>query len=141
MLSLVLKLMAPVFVLVGLIHVVLGVEAELLLGASLPPDVISDPALDSQNRFYGAAFSAYGFLFFVCAGDLDKHRVTLRVLLGTFFAAGCARLVSIAVYGMPPAPILVLLVTELVLPPALAWWHARTLDLSASTRGVGDDVG
>jgi hypothetical protein len=51
-----LKLVAPVFVLVGALHLVLGVGADALLGARLPAEAFTDPALNSQNRFYGVAF-------------------------------------------------------------------------------------
>ena len=62
MLPTALKITAPVFVLVGCLHLVLGLNADLLLGANIGADVISDPVLDSQNRFYGVAFTVYGFL-------------------------------------------------------------------------------
>ena len=123
-----LKVLAPVFVGVGLLHLILGVRADVFLGASLPEAALTDPVLDSQNRFYGVAFSAYGFLIWVCAGDLVKYRTVLQILLGLFFAAGCARVVSIAIYGLPSYLVLVLLASELILPPILAWWHKRNLD-------------
>jgi hypothetical protein len=49
----------------------------------------------------------------------------LRWALWVFFAAGVARLVSVAIYGVPPPPVLVLLIIELVVPPALVWWLSR----------------
>ena len=57
-LELVLKLCAPVFLLVGVLHLAIGVEADVLLGAKLPAAALADPALDSQNRFYGVAVVA-----------------------------------------------------------------------------------
>ncbi|MSP60793.1 MAG: hypothetical protein EXR72_10710 [Myxococcales bacterium] len=48
----VLKLLAPIAILVGLLHVAMGLRTDVMLGAKLPVDVISDPVLDSQNRFY-----------------------------------------------------------------------------------------
>ena len=127
MLPLTLKILAPVFVLVGTLHLLLGVQADVLLGAQLSEAAINDPVLDSQNRFYGVAFSAYGFLLFLAATDLAKYRVVFRILLAVFFAAGCARLVSIAVHGLPSVLVILLLATELLLPPLLAWWHQQVL--------------
>jgi hypothetical protein len=40
-----LKVVASVPILVGLLHLVLGLNADVLLGAKLPASVIADPAL------------------------------------------------------------------------------------------------
>ena len=121
-LSLALKVVSPVIVLVGCLHLVLGLNAEVLLGANIGQETVSDPVLDSQNRFYGVVFTAYGFLFYICASNLTKYQTILRTLLWVFFAAGCARLVSIVVHGMPSNYVLMLLATELIVSPiALAW--------------------
>lgn len=125
--ALALKLCAPIFLLVGALHLMLGVEADVLLGASLPAEAVVDAALDSQNRFYGVSFTVYGVLLYVCARDVPKYALVLRCLLAVFFAAGLARLVSIAVRGMPPPMILLLLSSELVLPPLFAIWLRRLL--------------
>lgn len=127
-LLIVLKVMSPIFVLVGVLHLALGLNADVLLGANLAGDVLSDPVLDSQNRFYGVAFSAYGFLIYLCATDLVKYQAVLRTLLLVFFAAGCARIVSIMLYGLPSELVLLLLASELLLPPILIVWMARTID-------------
>jgi hypothetical protein len=122
-----LKLVAPVLVLVGALHLVLGVGADALLGAKLPPEALTDPALNSQNRFYGVAFSLYGVLLYLCATDLPKYATVLRCVLWVFFAGGLARLVSIATHGVPPPQVLALLVTELALPPMLHLWLSKAL--------------
>ena len=123
--ELVLKLSAPIFLLVGLLHLIFGVGAEVMIGARLPAEALSDPVLDSQNRFYGISFSLYGVLLFLCATDLKKYGTVLRCVLWAFFAAGLARLVSIATHGMPSMPVLVLLGSEIVLPPLLIGWFSK----------------
>ncbi len=125
--SLILKLSAPIFFLVGALHLVFGVSADVLLGAKLGAGVVADPALDSQNRFYGVAFALYGVLLLVCASNIPKYATVLRCVIWVFFAAGIARLVSIAIYGVPPPLVLTLLASELVLPPILALWLGRVL--------------
>lgn len=122
-----LKLVAPVFALVGAVHLALGVGADVLLGAKLPPEALVDAALDSQNRFYGIAFTLYGVLFFLCATDLPRYAAVLRCVLWVFFAAGVARLVSIATHGIPPPLVLALLVSELAIPPLLHLWLSKAL--------------
>ncbi len=124
-LSVTLKLIAPIFIIVGILHLVLGPGAEVLLGARIPAESLADPVLDSQNRFYGVSFTLYGVLLFLCATDIRRYSTVLKCILWVFFAAGLARLVSIAVAGIPTVPVLLLLATELLLPPVLAVWLSR----------------
>lgn len=57
----VLKLVAPVFFMVGAVHLILGPGADVLLGARLSAATLGDAVLDSQNRFYGVAFTVYAY--------------------------------------------------------------------------------
>ena len=125
-LALVLKLLAPVFFIVGALHLVLGLGADVLLGAKVSAEAMTDPALDSQNRFYAVAFTLYGVLLFLCSTDIPKYAAVLRCVLWVFFAAGLARFVSIALHGSPPPMIWLLLVAEVLPPPLLAWWLSGT---------------
>jgi hypothetical protein len=124
-LPIVLKLVAPIFFLVGALHLTFGIGADVLLGAKLPVEAIADPALDSQNRFYGVAFTLYGVLLFLCATNLPRYAPVLRCLLWVFFAGGVARIVSMALYGFPPPLVMLLFVGELLPPPLLVWWLGR----------------
>jgi hypothetical protein len=126
-LALVLKVAAPVFMLVGALHLFYGVEADVLLGANIPMEAVSDPVLDSQNRFYGISFTLYGVLLFLCANNIAKYSAVLKCVIWVFFAAGLARLVSIGIYGMPSTLVLLLLASELLLPPLLVVWLNRVL--------------
>ena len=121
----VLRTGAVAFFLVAALHLVLGLKADTMLGASLSADVLRDPVLDSQNRFYGASFALYGVMLVLCASDLDRYATVVRCTLWCFFVGGCARLVSIALNGWPSAPVIALLASELILPPFLIWWLAR----------------
>jgi hypothetical protein len=121
-LSLFLKLAGPIFLIVGALHLVLGLGADAMLGAKVPAEAMTDPVLDSQNRFYGVAFTLYGVLLLLSATDLPKYGAVLRAVLAVFFCAGLARLVSIAFYGLPSGPVLLLLASELLAPPLIWWW-------------------
>jgi len=123
--AILLRVIAPVFVLVGALHLLLGLGADALLGARVPSEVLADPGLDSQNRFYGTSFTLYGVLLLLCSTDLAKYATVLRCVLWVFFAGGLARLVSILVYGVPPPLIVVLLLSELLGPPPVLWWFSR----------------
>ena len=101
------------------LHLFLGPQADVLLGAELPASAVIDPVLDSQNRFYGVAFSLYGVLLLLSASDLTRYAPVFYATMWVFFAGGLARLVSIYVTGLPSAFVLFLLALELLLPPVL----------------------
>ena len=121
-----LKVIASVPILVGVLHLVLGLNADVLLGAKLPASVIADPALDSQNRFYGVAFMLFGACLFLGGSDLKRYLPVVRWTLWIFFAAGMARLLSILVYGVPPPLVVTLLLLEVVGTPVLLVWLASS---------------
>ena len=112
---------------VALIHIILGPSAEVLFGSSISPSSIADPTIDSQNRFYGAAFALYGGVFLLSSTDVPRYRQLLFIGFGIFFAAGLSRIVSIVVTGWPPLPVLGLAVVELAGPPLMAYWLVRVL--------------
>ncbi|MFK7915601.1 MAG: DUF4345 domain-containing protein [Pseudomonadales bacterium] len=120
---LVLKLMGYAFIVVGALHVVLGLQADQLLGANISAQSRADPGLDSQNRFYGAAFTLYGFLLLTIRDRLEQYSEILRCLLWVFWGAGLVRLISVAIFGWPPLLMNLLLAIELTLPLALLVWH------------------
>lgn len=124
-LATVLRLLSPIFIIVALLHLTLGLRADVLLGASLPPQVITDPTLDSQNRFYGVAFALYGVVLYICAHDLRRFAPVLRAALCVFFLGGLARLVSWAIHGAPSFPVVGLGAIELVAPVVLWAWFSR----------------
>ena len=124
MLKLFLRIIAPGFVLAGLLHVFLGLGADVMLGADIPASVLNDASLDSQNRFYGISFTVYGVLLWIASTDLAHYRTLLRVLILWFFIGGVMRLVSIALKGWPSNLVWALAISQLVLPPVL-WWMLR----------------
>ena len=119
MLPLFLKLLAPFFLIVGALHLVLGLNADVLLGAQLSEQAIVDPVLDSQNRFYAVSFTIYGVLFYFSGLELERYAPILRASLWVFFAAALARIVSIVIVGFPSQLVLALIVIELCLPPIM----------------------
>jgi hypothetical protein len=132
----VLRLLALAFFAVAAVHLTLGLGADVLLGANVPDGVLTDPALDSQNRFYGVAFALYGVLLVVCSNDLVRYVPVARCTFLVFFTAGLARLISIAARGIPPPLVLALLATEMLIPPIMLCWLS-TLD---GTYGPADNL-
>lgn len=122
MFAITLRILGLVCCVVALTHVTLGVGGDWVVGAPVANPV--DPSLDSQNRFYGAAFGLYGLLLWLCASDLRRFAPVLRVMLAMMFAAGCARGLALAAYGWPSPIIIGLWASELLLPP-LVWLGLR----------------
>ena len=125
MLPTVLKVVSPVFLLIGIGHLIFGVGADVQLGAIVSAQSLTDPVLDSQNRFYGVIFTVYGALLYLAATDLKRYSPVVKVLLWIFFAGGAARLVSVGVVGLPTTFVLVLTALELILPPPMLIWLTR----------------
>jgi hypothetical protein len=125
MLPAALRLFAIMCGFVALTHIALGVSGDWIVGAPVASPI--DPTLDSQNRFYGAAFGLYAALFWLSAGDLPRYATVLRIGLAIFFVAGCARLLAVAAHGWPAAPVIGLMISEIVGPPLIWFWLNRTL--------------
>ena len=111
--------------LVGVLHVTFGLGADNMLGAGLPFEVVSNPTLDSQNRFYGASFLLFGWVAWLCASDILAYKKLFHGMMAVFFLSGVARLISVFHYGFPSPPVIGLMAIELVLPPILLIWVHR----------------
>ena len=132
MFSRTLKALAPLFFVVSGLHLTLGIDADALLGARVGPDVSAEPSLDSQSRFFGVAFGLYGAILYLCATDLRRFEPVFKAAMGVFFLGGCARLVSWTSHGMPAPMVVVLLASELLVPPILLVWQARVMKQASS---------
>ena len=111
----------------GAAHVVLGVHADVLLGAGVSAQSITDAGHDSQNRFYGAMFSVCGALLILFSRDLHRYAPAAGMLLVGITLAGLSRITSVVLFGWPPPLVLGLGVLEVVLPPAMLLWLNRHL--------------
>lgn len=69
----VLRLFGGLIFAVGALHLAMGLHADALLGAAIPPAVFDEPTLDSQNRFFGVSFTLYGALLILSASDLHRY--------------------------------------------------------------------
>jgi hypothetical protein len=124
-----------------LLHLVLG-------PASIPGSVPVNATMDSEDRFYGTLFGAYGIAVLSCIEDVERKRGLLHFLLAAFFAGGIARLVSMAVTGPPHPLFTALTVVELAIPVLAALAYRRIVRLSvppgdvvpSALRASGEDV-
>ncbi|MGI9329033.1 MAG: DUF4345 domain-containing protein [Pseudomonadales bacterium] len=120
-----LKLCAIAFWMVSALHLVFGMGSEAMLGAHLGEATLTDPTLNSQNRFYGVAFALYGVVFWMSAADFARYRPMLLAALWLFFAAGVARLLAFALHGWPTPAVVALGLIELIGTPLLLLWILR----------------
>ncbi len=121
----------------GLMHVGLGLKADVLLGANVSAATLVDPGLDSQNRFYGASFLLYAVLLALVSTNVPKYVVVLQCLLWVFIFAGLVRFISVVLYGWPPLLIGLLFAAELLLPPLMLVWLGR-LPLQSRVQSSND---
>jgi hypothetical protein len=84
----------------------------------------SDVNEDSQERFYGAMFAAYGCTWLAAANRQPLDRPVLRALAGAMAAGGAARLLGIARTGRPH-PFWVGMTAVEIVAPAVVLWVAR----------------
>ena len=117
-----LRVLAITLGLVSALHLTLGLRADVLLGVSLHDSVVSSPGLSSQNRFFGVAYALYAAVLWISAGDLTRYFPVLKAALWLTFAAGLSRLISWVSFGPPPATVIALMASEILLPPLLLIW-------------------
>lgn len=91
---------------------------EAILGSQQEPAVVS-ASVDSELRFYSALFMAFGAFALRAAYNFERHGHDIMWLAAIFFVGGAGRAWSLIVAGPPHPFYLVLMVTELLVPPAL----------------------
>jgi hypothetical protein len=109
----------------ALTHTLLGVGGDWVVGAPVGDPI--DATLDSQNRFYGAAFGLYGVLLWMSASDVRRFAPVLRAVLIMMFAGACARGLAVLAHGWPSVQVMGLWATEVFGPPVVWVWLNRVL--------------
>jgi hypothetical protein len=104
-----LVLFGGVAILISLVHIVFG-------PASIPGSVPVNATMDSEDRFYAVLFGAFGVALIWCAKDIHAKSLFVYFLAVTFFIGGLARLISVAVVGLPNNLFIFLTVLELIIP-------------------------
>lgn len=120
-LSLFIGLFGAVCLAIGCAHFVLGPQA-------IPGAVPVNATMDSEDRFYGTLFAAFGLAHMWIARDLVRRAKLLWGLQLAFFAGGIARIVSWVAVGPPDLLFRFLGSLELIIPPLIWWWYRRALD-------------
>lgn len=114
--------------LTGTMDIVLGAASLRLIDSPLPADILSEPVLDSQIRFFGAIWLGYGVCLWLAADEMAARPHWFRLLLGILFLSGIGRLVSALYVGLPSAPLVGGMVLELIGVPLFLIWHRLRLE-------------
>ncbi|KAG5743541.1 hypothetical protein H9Q72_006591 [Fusarium xylarioides] len=109
----------------GASHVVRGITEYLAPTerAKLPPSTIS--LMDSQIRFLGGAYLAYGAALYWTSYDIKERHVALNVLLAGLALGGIGRAISAGVFGWGFPWLQRATTTEIVVPPLVYWFGSR----------------
>jgi len=118
----------------GSLDLVLGVDVIALLGSlpgshdvnNLSPLNAQVPAstvalIDTQLRFLGAAWLAYGVLLWWASNDIRTRRVPLAILLAGIFVGGIGRMASWCTHGFGGSWVPIAMWVELI-APGLLWF-------------------
>lgn len=103
--------------------------------SAIPGSVPVNPTIDSEDRFYAMLFAAYGVVLLWCIKDIERKSMVVYFLAVTFFVGGLARLVSMAVVGLPNAFFIAMTALELIIPFLMAFMQWR-ISKSASSRST-----
>ena len=109
----------------GLVATVAGFHSGVAGGKSLPGQGLSHPSVESELRYYGAFYSAYGIFVLRAAPRADRDKATVRAIAAALFGAGLARASGWLAVGKPHRVQQALLAVELGAPPLTLAWQSR----------------
>ncbi len=99
--------------------------AGTLRGPAMIDGIAGTPSADSHMRYLSGLLLAIGVAWWSTIPAIERHGARVRLLAALVVCGGLARLLSLAVVGVPSRPMLGGLAMELVVTPAIALWQAR----------------
>ena len=114
---------AVVPVLAGLYGVLFGIDG---IGGGTPVNV----SADSHFRYLSGLLTGIGLLFFTCVPGIEDKSRLFRFLTLVVGLGGLARLLGLALAGVPSLTMLAALALELVVTPLLCLWQLRVARLA-----------
>ncbi|KAF5557178.1 hypothetical protein FPHYL_7767 [Fusarium phyllophilum] len=109
----------------GASHIVRGITEYLASTerAKLPPSTVS--LMDSQIRFLGGTYIAYGAALCWSSYDIKERQLALNILLAGLALGGIGRAISAGVFGWGFSCLQRATTTEIVVPPLVSWFGSR----------------
>jgi Domain of unknown function (DUF4345) len=109
----------------GAVATAAGLHTAVVGGRSLPGQPPTSASVESELRFYGTFYAAYGVCVLRTAPRADRDVAAVRALAGALFLAGLARAGGWLAAG-PPHPLQRgLLAIELAAPPLVVGLQRR----------------
>jgi hypothetical protein len=98
-----------------------GINNPIYLSDPLPDHVLLDSNLRLLNGFsVGVALAIY----YIIPG-IEYQALLLRTICGIIFIGAAGRILSIAQFGLPPFPMPLFVLIEIIAPPILVFWHNK----------------
>ncbi|GJE76971.1 DUF4345 domain-containing protein [Methylorubrum suomiense] len=107
----------------GLYGVLFGID-----GIGTNPAV--NVSADSDFRYLSGLLTGIGFLFLTCVPGIEDKTTLFRFLTLVVVLGGLARLLGLALTGLPSVTMLAALVLELGVAPLLCLWQTRVAGLA-----------
>jgi hypothetical protein len=111
-----------------------GVDDPIYIAEGITRNAI----LDSNLRFFGGMWFALGLAVMGIARKIERHTIAYRVIWGMIFVGGLGRILSMVALGMPPRPLIVLTVLEIVAAPIFIVWQGRVAE--SARRAAADST-
>lgn len=108
----------------GLVPVGAGLYG-VVFGATLTGDHGLSVPGDSHYRYLSGLLLGVGLLFWSCIPAVEEKGSRVRLLTAIVVIGGLGRLGGLALVGVPAATMLLALVMELIVTPAICLWQAR----------------
>ncbi|MCJ2046324.1 DUF4345 domain-containing protein [Methylobacterium sp. J-078] len=99
-----------------------------------------DISADSHFRYLSGLHLGIGILFWTCVPGIEAKTTLFRLLTLVVALGGLARLLGLALTGLPSLVMMGALAVELGVTPLLCLWQARVAARSTETAGPEDTV-
>ena len=116
----------------GLVPVTAGL-AGVLVGPSAFEPGAGGVSLDSHVRYLSGLLLGIGLVFWSFIPRIESVTGTVRILTLIIFIGGLARLLALALHGVPSPGMVFGLVMELVVTPLLCVWQGRIARIAGPT--------
>jgi hypothetical protein len=116
----------------GVVATTAGLDSVIRGARSVPGESRANAALESELRYYGAFYAAYGVAVLSAAPRAGEDTTAVRALAAALFAAGMARAGGWIGAGKPHPLQRALLAIELAAPAAVVALQARVARAAAS---------
>ena len=129
------RILQQVVAVVALVPVLAGLSG-VLIGHGITGDHNPSVSADSHFRFLSGLLLGIGLCFWSTVPGIEEKTTFFRFLTLIVVLGGLARLLGLWITGIPSLFMLLALVLELAVTPALCFWQTRIANRAAEKVGV-----